>query len=161
MKYFFIIGITFLIALLLEILPLPNWVLWFRPDWVVLVLIFWVLALPYNVGVVVAFFLGLLMDLLTGVLLGEHAAAFVVIAYFMSCFHARIRLFPLWQQSVMIFIWLLLYQLYLSWIGRLLGGMHGDQWFWLPAFVSAVIWPWVYTVLKGYSGRYRMYTLRT
>lgn len=160
MKRFFIIGFTFLIALLLEILPFPAWALWLRPEWTILVLIFWIVMLPRNVGVMIAFLLGLVMDLLTGVLLGEHAAAFVVIAYFTSHFHARIRLFPLWQQSLLIFFWIILYQFYLSWINGLLGGLRGNMWFWLPAFISAFIWPWVYIILKGYSERYRVYSYR-
>lgn len=161
MKNFLVISFTFLIALLLEILPLPTWAVWLRPEWVVLVLIFWVLTLPYNVSVMIAFCLGLLMDLLMGVLLGEHAAAFVVITYFVSRFHARIRLFPTWQQSVMIFFWMLIYQVYLLWMSGLSGGLRSNSWFWLPALITALIWPWVYMTLKSYSGRYRMFTLRT
>jgi rod shape-determining protein MreD len=104
MRIFLTITLSFLIALLLEILPFPNWAVWFKPGWVALVLIFWALALPYRIGMVVAFLMGVLVDLLMGTLMGEHAAAFVVITYFILRFNVRIRLLPLWQQSIVVFV---------------------------------------------------------
>jgi rod shape-determining protein MreD len=159
MRLFFTISFTFLVALLLEILPFPTWAVWFKPNWAELVLIFWILLLPYRIGITLAFLLGLVMDLLMGTLLGQHAAAFVVIAYFILRFHVRIQLFPLWQQSAMIFIMLLLCQTFFSWINGLLGGFRADAWFWLPALTSAILWPWVYSILKNYAKPYRFYKL--
>jgi len=159
MRIFFIISFSFLIALLLEILPFPGWAVWIKPGWAGLVLIFWVLVLPYHVGMIAACFVGLLMDLLMGTLLGEHAAAFVAIAYFLLRFHVRIRLLPLWKQSVVIFVMLLLCQTFFSWVSGLAGGFRADSRFWLPALSSAVIWPWVYTVLNSYMKRYRLHGL--
>jgi rod shape-determining protein MreD len=154
-----IVGFSFLVALLLEILPFPSWIVWLKPGWTELVLIFWVLAFPYRLGMSVAFLIGLLMDLLMGTLLGEHAAAFVVTTYFILRFHVRIRLFPFWQQSAVIFLLLLLSQAFFSWVNGMLGGFRAGAWFWLPALTGALIWPWVYTVLQGYVKRYRLYNL--
>ena len=82
MKYYFshrrwfIVG-TILIAFMLEILPLPGFIIWFRPAWTLLVLIYWAMALPEVVGVGYAFMVGIFLDVLTGTLLGEHAFAMV------------------------------------------------------------------------------------
>ena len=62
-----VILVTFIAALLLTIIPLPDWARYLRPDWVGLVLIYWCLALPERVGVSTGWFMGLLVDLLTGV----------------------------------------------------------------------------------------------
>lgn len=155
---FFVVSVSFLIALLLEILPFSGWVVWIKPCWTALVLIFWVLVLPYHVGMGIAFLIGLCMDLLIGTLLGEHAAAFVAMAYFILRFHMRIRLQPLWRQSCIVFILLLLSQFFFSWVSGLLGGFRADGRFWLPALTSALIWPWVYTILNSYVKRYRLYS---
>jgi rod shape-determining protein MreD len=157
MRLFLIISFSFLIALLLEILPLSGWIIWIKPAWLALVLIFWVLVLPYHVGLFTAVVLGLFLDLLMGTLLGEHAAVLVVITYFISRFHMRIRLLSLWQQSIIVFILLLLSQIFFSWVGGLLGGFRADSRFWLPALTSALIWPWVYAFLNKYLKYYRIY----
>ena len=48
-----VIVATFLVALLLTVVPLPDWLRPARPDWVGLVLIYWCLALPERVGVII------------------------------------------------------------------------------------------------------------
>lgn len=154
MRMFLIAAFSFLIAFLLEILPFSGWAVWLKPAWVALVLAFWVLAAPYRIGMIVACLVGLMMDLLMGTLLGEYAAVFVVIAYLLLRFHVRIRLLPLWKQSIVIFVLLLLSQTFLSWVSGLLGGFRADSRFWLPALTSAIIWPWVYTILNSYARRY-------
>lgn len=159
MRIFFIIALSFLVALLLDILPLPDWAVWLKPAWVELVLIFWMLVSPDRVGMTVAFLLGLLMDLLMGTLLAEHAAVFVVVAYCILRFHVRINLLPLWRQSVLIFILVLLSQAFFSWVSGLLGGFRADSWFWLPALSSALVWPWIYVILKNYMKQDRPYNL--
>ena len=45
-----VIVLTFVIALLLTVIPLPDWARYLRPDWVGLVLIYWCMALPDRVG---------------------------------------------------------------------------------------------------------------
>jgi rod shape-determining protein MreD len=151
MRTLFLMSFSFLAAFLLEILPIPNWAIWFRPAFVLLILIFWTLISPNLIGIVVAFLLGLIMDLLMGTLLGTHATIFVMIIYVVLRFHMRIRLIPLWQQTIIIFGLVLCYQIFLSWCSGLLGGFRADSWFWLPALTSAVFWPWIYTILKTYS----------
>ena len=65
-----VIVFTFIVALVLTIVPLPDGLAQVRPDWVGLVLIYWCLALPDRVSVGYGFMLGLLTDVLTGTLLG-------------------------------------------------------------------------------------------
>jgi len=144
-------------GLLLEILPLSNWATWVRPAFVELFLIFWLLVFPNLVGVAVAFFIGLLMDLLMNTLLGTHSAVFIVVAYIVLHFNMRIRLMPLWQQTVVVFVLVLFQQVFLSWLSGLLGGFRADLWFWLPALTSAIIWPWVYMGLRSYTKHYKLY----
>ena len=68
-----IIVTSFLAALALTVLPLPDWVALIRPEWVALVLIYWCMALPGRVGVGFAWITGLLLDVLRAGLLGQHA----------------------------------------------------------------------------------------
>jgi len=161
MRTFFVVTISFLLALLLSILPLPSFANWLRPEWLLLVLIYWALVLPDRVGVSIAFFLGLLMDLLRGTLLGEHALAFVLITYFVLRFCRQLRLFPLWQQAVLIFMLTFLYQSFQFWVWGVSGVGGGTSLggglYWMPSLTTAIVWPLVYVILRSYRGRSRIY----
>ena len=91
---------TLIIALLLSILPLPEVIVSFRPDWVAIVLIYWSLFKPGRFGFLTAFWLGLVLDTLYGSLLGQHALALLTVTYVTRHFHLRIRVFPIWQMSI-------------------------------------------------------------
>lgn len=157
MKTFFAVALSLLISLVLEIIPVPSWAVWLRPEWVILTLFFWALVLPDRVGVNVAFSMGIIMDLLTGTLLGEHALVYVLVSYITVRFSPLIRLFPLWQQGIIIFLFIILFQTFKFWIWGLSGGAVVNWVYWLPGIISAILWPWIYMLMRGYQGRYRVY----
>ena len=99
-----VILITILIGLVLSILPLPERLELFRPDWTLLILLYWSLALPQRIGVGIAWITGLLQGVLTATLLGQHAMAYAIVSYLIVKLHQRLRLHPLWQQSLSILI---------------------------------------------------------
>ena len=67
--------VTLLLAALLEVVPLPDAANWVRPEWMLLVLVYWVLILPRRVGVLWGFFVGLYMDAAVGSEQAHHAMA--------------------------------------------------------------------------------------
>ena len=74
--------------------------------------IYWCIVLPERVGVAIAWILGLLLDVYTGALLGQNALGLSVIAYLTLRLHKQIRIFPPMQQSVLICVYLLLFQFF-------------------------------------------------
>ncbi len=143
-----IIPATLLIALMLSLAPWPSALLFLRPAWVELCLIYWVLMMPQQVGLCTAWFLGILLDVLNGCLLGLHALALVVITYFVCKYYRQIRMFPLWQQALVALALLLIYQAILFWLQAMLTQAHPNQW--LTAFSSALLWPLVAGTLSRY-----------
>jgi len=151
-----VIVVTFLIAIVLAVMPLPEWARLYRPQWVTLVLIYWTLALPQRVGVTVGFSLGILLDALTGTLLGQHALSLSLIAYITLKTHQRVRLFPLWQQSVFVLGMLLLERVLSALAMGVAGrGVAGVE-FWLATVVGALLWPWAYFILRDLRRRFRV-----
>lgn len=134
------IGSTLLAAFALAIFPLPAALEPMRPNMVALTVIFWVVSTPSWIGIGVAWLCGLLMDVLTGALLGEHALAMTLIAYIAFRFHRRIRVFPRWQETVAVFWLLCVYHLVLTWIGGTVG-RHLAVLQWLPVLTSVIVWP--------------------
>ena len=61
-----VLAFIFVVALILEIMPWPVGLQGFRPSWLILVLIYWALALPDKVSVGTAFVAGILWDLILG-----------------------------------------------------------------------------------------------
>lgn len=151
-----VIAVSYLLALMLTIWPLPLWAETFRPLWVPMVTIYWCLWLPERVGVIVAFFAGLLVDALSGTLLGEHALALVLVAWAALWMHLQVRVFPWWQQCVVILGLLALHGFLLFWVDGMLGYTLGAATRWLPVLVSALLWPWILQVMTRAHHRYHV-----
>lgn len=144
---------SLLVALFLSILPMPGWSEDWRPPWVLLVLLFWSLTLPERVGVLSAFFAGLALDVSTGALLGHHALGFAVAVYVVVELHQRVRAFPLWQQMFFVWVVLLTERLLHLWVLGATGQPMPGLVYWGPCLVGAVLWPWLFVVLRDLGRR--------
>ena len=128
------IFITLIVAMMLMLMPLPDWAQAFRPEWLMLVLIYWCLALPNKVGIGIAWTLGLFVDVIQGALLGQHALGFALTAYIAIRFHQRVRNYPLHQQSLFIGMILLPYMSISLWILGVLGEDPKSWLYWAPGY---------------------------
>lgn len=142
------------IALLLTILPMPDWGQELRPQWVALTLIYWSLALPSRVGVLWAWGTGLVLDVTVGTVLGQHALSLSVVAWLALELHPRIRVFPLLQQAVSVWVLLLVERLLALWVIGATGQPTPTLWYWAPTFVGMLLWPWVFIVLRDVRRRF-------
>lgn len=147
-KVWLIIGISFLAALILTYIPLPTVVNFFRPEWLALVVLFWVLIAPYRVGIITAWILGLILDVADGSTLGIHALAFVMIAYLAIRFRSRILKFNLIWQSAVIALIILVYQTVIYWVSGMVHVAPDSLLYWFPTLTSALFWPWIYVLLR-------------
>jgi len=142
------IFITLLTALILSLLPMPDWTMWLRPAWVLMVLIYWSMITPLRVSIGLAWMMGILVDLLNGSLLGEHALAYTLVIYFVERMHLRLRMFPLLQQGMSIFVFVLFYQFILYCIQGFIGELPASHLYWLSSVTSTLLWPWLFVVMR-------------
>jgi len=143
-----IIGFTFIGALMLSIIDLPVWAEEIRPLWVVLVLIYWSMALPQRISVGVGWTMGLLIDVTNASILGQNAMALAFIAFLTAHLHQRLRVFPFWQQAIVIFVFCIIYNLIVLWI-RGISGSAPNVWLIItPSFTSAIFWPLIFIFLR-------------
>src|ERR1700752_4830202 len=96
---------SFAVALFLNFLPWRD--LRLVPDFVALVLCFWCVRQPRLVGLGVGWTLGLLTDAGNGVLLGQHALAYSVLAFLSVWLSRRILWFGPRLQALHVAIMLL------------------------------------------------------
>ena len=133
------IFVTVLTALLLNLIPLGR--LQGVPDWVALVVAFWCVREPRRVGMMTAFVLGIVMDVANASILGQHALAYVLVAYGAAALSRRILWFSLPQQAMHIFPLLLLVQVVVL-IVRLIGGAEFPGWtYFLSSIIATLLWP--------------------
>lgn len=145
---------SFMLAFALTIVPLPAWAAPLRPEWTALVLIYWCLALPHRVGVGTGWLAGLMLDVLKGSILGQHALAMAIVAYLAVRLHQRIRVFPLWQQALSVLLLLAAGEGVVTWVDGVAGTLEGG-WRRIGAAASGMLlWPWVFASLRGLRRRY-------
>ncbi len=128
---------------------MPESLQWWRPEWGVLVLLYWIVALPQRIGIGTGWMFGILLDVLEGSLLGTNAIALTIAAYFALLFYQRLRMFNWFQQSLFVFILIAIEQLVNLWAKGALGASIQSLMFLLPALISAIVWPWVFVLLRG------------
>lgn len=150
------IPLTFFIAFYLAAVPLPGRFEIARPDWVSLLVVYWVLALPERFGILFSFAVGLLYDTLVGTPLGLYGAVYSGLAYALLLLHARLRMYPLGQQALVIFLIIGICHIVSAWLkGWVMSSVSGQLHMW-PALTSAVLWPWVYGLTRTFQIRIRV-----
>ncbi len=145
--------LTMIVGLMLTMMPLPELLDPFRPDWLALLVIFWAMQLPRTWSIGTAWIVGLILDVSQGTLLGQHALAFCVVAFMTVRFHLLMRVFPLPQLSATVFGLLAVYQFLLFWTNGVAGTHAVSTVYWGPVVSSALIWPLLFMGLSGV--RYR------
>jgi rod shape-determining protein MreD len=139
---------TLIAAMGLRIAPFPHFLSILNPDWVLLALIYWTLMQPYQNGVFTAWTVGLFTDVLTGRVLGEYALIYALISYFSIAGHKRLRQYPLIQQSIYIFVCLLIAQLTVFVIESAQSPSRFSAWYWLPVLTGTLAWSFIHTLLR-------------
>lgn len=135
------IALSFAAALLLNFLPWPD--LRMVPDFVALVLTFWCVRQPRLVGLGVGWLLGLLTDAGNGVLLGQHALAYSLLAFLAIWLSRRILWFGPLQQALHVAALLLAAQA-VSMLVRLAAGADFPGWgIAVGPLIGALLWPFL------------------
>ncbi len=143
-----IILLTLLVAIMASIMPLPLSVDAFRPDWVLIVLIYWCMALPGRVNIITAWVMGFLLDVLLGSVLGVHAAAMAISVFIVIENYQKIRNFSIWQQALIAGVLAALYNLVVFWLQRFLIDVSFLNSYLYPVITTVVLWPWVFYLLR-------------
>jgi rod shape-determining protein MreD len=132
--------VTLFFALLCQLFPWTGQGIIFRPDFMLVVLLYWLLRAPHLCHIGTAWIVGLLVDLATGSLLGQHALAFTLTAYIALSFQRRLVLFSVFQITSFVF-GLLLFARVVILILKLFAGNEVPGWhyFW-PVMTGIILW---------------------
>lgn len=151
-----VIAVSFALALALAVFPIGRDNGWLRPEFVPMLVIYWVMVLPQQSSLLSIWLVGCVQDLLEGVALGQHAMALMVVAYVCLLSYQRMRNYTLWHQTFFVFVIVGLHQLVDNWVHSLHGSASQTLVFILPAFTSALLWPMAWLVLEKVRQYYRV-----
>ena len=150
------IYLTLIVAIILTMVPLPVAIDMFRPDWVALVVLYWVIALPHHLNVVSAWFVGLIMVILLGSTLGIHALSMAVISCVVAAQYQKIRNFSVWQQALVMGSLIFVGQLLIFWVEHLFASPRLNTRFVWASLSSTLLWPSVYLFLRYIRRRFNI-----
>lgn len=138
--------LSLLVAMVLQLLPLYGAMAMWRPDFVLLTLVFFLLFRPLHYGIVMAWLVGLALDVLYGEPFGRHALALGVAAYLLVLLRPRLLHAHLWYQCGIVLLVVAASHLIGMSLNMLVSSGSSGSWaaVWFPAISSALVWPLVY-----------------
>ncbi|MGB0893326.1 MAG: rod shape-determining protein MreD [Parashewanella sp.] len=151
-----IVWFTFIVSLILQVMPLPEVVKVWRPDWLLLTMICWAIYLPHRYGVITAFALGVVLDILLGATIGVRALAFSITIYLVMLYQQRLINFPRWKQSLIVFVMMIVYHSIVYWVELILGETEFSIALFYPALSGIMFWRWAYWMIRRIAQRYRV-----
>ena len=148
-----VIVLTLAVAMILQLIELPYALAVLRPMFVPLVLVYWVMVVPQPTGLLTAWITGLLLDVLLGSVLGQHALGLTVMVFVALHLRGILSLYPIWQEALALTAIWLLYTLIMFWIDGATG--HGaDPWLqWLPVLTTGACWPLMFALMNALNRR--------
>lgn len=141
---------TILIGMILQIIPMPAEADIYRPDWLLLILCYWCMALPNRVSVGVACLTGIILDLLYGTALGVHSFALAVPIFLVATNYQRMRNQSILQLALTIGVLSFIYHLLIYWLQFWLTSIEFRVEFLWPSVTSILLWPWVFWLLRKF-----------
>ncbi|UQB41760.1 rod shape-determining protein MreD [Thiomicrospira microaerophila] len=137
----YLVLLSYCLSLILSVYALRvDWLI-ILPPFALMVLLFWVVQILNQTHLFTALILGLLMDGLHQTLLGSHSLIFIIITFMMIRMRLRFRSTPLWQQSIVIGFYMLIFQILYFILYTPPLSEEGAVLYWSMPLVSIVLWP--------------------
>ena len=144
---YFFIGITIFVSFLLEIFTSNLFDLSVYLPITLMVLIYWNMALPKDIGLIWAMIFGFCLDVNKEILLGSHVLLFLLISFLTQRYFHRLRALYMIQQSLFVAIVILIYQIFL-----ILSFSEFRQSIFLElillTLLSSFLWPVIFGILR-------------
>jgi rod shape-determining protein MreD len=134
----------------------PQWLGWLRPAWVAMVIFYWVMELPHRIGLIAAWMIGALVDVLQADPLGLNGVILAAITYVAWRFYERLRMYSVVQQCGVVFLLVLGAEITRALVLSLADDRALSWGLFGPPLVSLVLWPFVALALGRLRFQFRV-----
>ena len=141
-----IISLTFFIGLMLSLMMLPLG--YIAPEWILLINIYWAIALPSNTKMLLAFVSGFFVDIVLGQPLGISSLSYVIFIYIILSLYNSLRYMTVPQQMIVLFLLLIVKQHFYIWTFYVFGLNIDYLTLIISTLTTAVLWPFIYFSLR-------------
>lgn len=143
-------------SLVLAIFPWPLLLQVCRPEIVCLVVLYWVLVSPGHFGIAFGFSIGLLQSVIEAGVWGAHALGLIVAVYLLERFRQRVANAALWEQSLLITIFVLVHQVLVAWMSYLFAYPVSFLVILCTSIFSGIFWPALFVALNWVRATYQI-----
>ena len=157
LKIYFVVLLSLLCAIILSIFPLPDTLKFFRPNWLILFIGFWVFALPGSIGVWTAWLFGFLLDVLFNTPLGLQAFISSFACYLAIRIQRNMRQMDFFKQFFLIMLISLIALSFQFIIEGILGQNPLSFKLFFPISANMLFWPLIYFLLKKIQNKYGLF----
>ena len=141
-----IILLTLVVGLMLILMMLPLG--YIAPEWILLINIYWAIALPSNTKMIMAFVSGFIVDIVLGQPLGISSLSYVIFIYIILALYNSLRYMTVPQQMIMLFFLLIVKQHFFVWTFYMFGLDIDYSTLIIGSFTTAALWPLIYFSLR-------------
>ncbi len=129
---------------------------YFSPDWIFLVIIYWIIAVPSMYNFFVIWLIGIITDVAVGSTLGMNAFIYVFLSFIVKKLYKSLRYFTVIQQSIIVLLLMALKITFLLWIDVMLStDIYSTSMYW-TTLSSALIWPVIFFSLRYLRRKYNI-----
>jgi len=146
--------LSMFLGLILTLLLLPLG--YMAPEWLLLINIYWAIALPTNNKLLIAFISGYLVDILYGQILGITSLTFVIFIYIILRLYNSLRYMTITQQMIVIAFFILIKQHLFIWLNSVVGVDLEYYDLMISTFISGILWPPLYFMLRYFRRKFQI-----
>ena len=149
-----VIIITIILGLFISLITLPLG--YYAPEWILLIVVYWAIAVPSNNKLFLAFLVGIIVDNVSGQVLGISSHFYVQLVYVILRLYNSLRYMTIAQQAVVLLIFIIIKQHLLVWAYFIIDRNIDYQALLVGSFISPLVWPLIYYTLRFIRRRFNI-----
>ena len=157
-KIYGIIWSTVFIAIILQIIPLNSYFYSIRPNFILLIIFFWITTKPYYFNIYSSCLIGIILDTLYSNTIGVNGIIYACFAFIIYRMHLLFKHFHIIKQMLFIFTFTLSYQLILYHSKYVINGNAQIHWENFQNIITTTLcWPWLYWLLTQLQEKHKIH----
>jgi len=145
-----------MVALALMIVPLPQWLFYFWPDWIALVIVYWALYTPNRVGPLIGFIMGTLLEVLFVREFGVEGLGLASLALIVNRTNKQLVVISIWQQTIVVGLFVALFKIITGWLYGLVSDFTITVEYWYSILGAMLAWPFISILLNELRHKFRI-----